>query len=283
MISRSTFSFFSFVLLLILPFSLGKVDLIPIPGVVFEVEVTYTDGQATNESTVLVDNGNIAMTFNPDQSGENEGRVIFRSDRKEMVVVDDTEKVYYLIDEAAMKNISGQLNDVQRQIEERIKDLPKEQQDAVRKMLEEQMGGSALGGGPKTKSELRKTSTRETKNGYPCVKYQKFTDERLTSELWVTDWDNIEGSSEAKKAFVGLKDFFSDLQEALSNFPGADFGAIGETGFEAFEEGFPVITRSFDENGDLESESILKSASRRSLDPADFEPPAGYKRKSMGE
>ena len=53
---------------------------------------------------------------------------------------------------------------------------------------------------------------------------------------------------------------------------------------EAFEEidGFPVVSRSFGAGGELEDETVLKSASRRTLDPGEFEPPAGYQRRSMG-
>ncbi len=61
---------------------------------------------------------------------------------------------------------------------------------------------------------------------------------------------------------------------------GAD---LEESIFESFDQvdGFPVVTREFDPDGNLESESLLRSAQRRTLDPAEFEPPAGYKRQSI--
>ncbi len=46
-------------------------------------------------------------------------------------------------------------------------------------------------------------------------------------------------------------------------------------------DGFPVVTRNF-AGGELESESTLRSAEERDLDPDAFEPPKGYRLRSMG-
>ena len=45
--------------------------------------------------------------------------------------------------------------------------------------------------------------------------------------------------------------------------------------------GFPVVAREFDDNGEFEGMSALKSATRQTLKPEDFEPPAGYKRQDL--
>jgi len=45
--------------------------------------------------------------------------------------------------------------------------------------------------------------------------------------------------------------------------------------------GFPVVTREFGDDGSLEHIVRLKSSTRCTLEPATFEPPAGYKRKDM--
>ncbi len=47
--------------------------------------------------------------------------------------------------------------------------------------------------------------------------------------------------------------------------------------------GFPVVTREFDDyDGSLEGETALRSARRQTLDPDAFEPPKGYRLRSMG-
>ena len=46
-------------------------------------------------------------------------------------------------------------------------------------------------------------------------------------------------------------------------------------------DGFPVVTRDF-EGGELESETVLESVTERDLDPDAFEPPKGYRLRTMG-
>ena len=73
-------------------------------------------------------------------------------------------------------------------------------------------------------------------------------------------------------------------KELTSAFESGPFGSqAGETPFEHMNEidGFPVVTRNF-AGGELESESTLRSAEERDLDPDAFEPPKGYRLRSMG-
>ena len=46
-------------------------------------------------------------------------------------------------------------------------------------------------------------------------------------------------------------------------------------------DGYPVVTRDF-EGGELESETVLRSVTERDLDPDAFEPPKGYRLRTMG-
>jgi hypothetical protein len=98
-------------------------------------------------------------------------------------------------------------------------------------------------------------------------------------ELWVTEWDNIEGGTEAAQLFQEMSEFFTQMLDSLPKF--ADQG--GDEVLEHMRElnGFPVATKEFDENGSLKIDSSLQSAKRQTLDPSTFEPPAGYKRQEM--
>ena len=100
-------------------------------------------------------------------------------------------------------------------------------------------------------------------------------------ELWVTDWSNVEGSEETVEAFQEMADFMNELLSAIpmDQAPGGLADSIAAQMKEL--DGFPVVTREFGDGGGLESESTLRSADRRTLDPAEFEPPAGYKRREM--
>lgn len=139
---------------------------------------------------------------------------------------------------------------------------------------------SAMGKSPKR--EVKKTSERGTHQGYPCVKYEVFLDGKKRQELWVTEWDNIDGGGEAAEAFRIMGLFFEEIKNSIPNLPGGDMG--GDQNFiEDLKAlgGFPVVTRDFSDDGTLQGETALRSSKRQTLDPDAFEPPAGYKRRSM--
>jgi hypothetical protein len=114
------------------------------------------------------------------------------------------------------------------------------------------------------------------------VKYEVFRDGRKTREMWVTDWKNVEAGSESAAVFEDMASFFHEMMENLPDFGGGGPGPDDNV-FEHMKElgGFPVVTREFAEDGSLEGESVLRSALRRTIDPDEFEPPAGYKRQEM--
>ena len=259
------------------------------PGVVFEIEVKdygHTPPK-TDMMEVMVEGPNIVIPVSSNEGQVDNGKMIFRGDRGakgEVTVVDGENKSYYVMDGTEMAGMSKQLSEAQKMMEEAMKNLTKEQREAIAKAS--QHGGPSLPGmgKPQSKPEVRKTSDRGEKQGYPCVKYEVFRDEKKIREVWTTAWDNIDGGEEAKGAFKGMGDFFTALWESIPAMTGGgnSFGRQNPYTVMNFENGFPVVSRGFGENGELEEESWLKGTRRQQIDPADFEPPSGYKRMSMG-
>ncbi len=263
---------------------LGSLLLLTSPvgaGVVYEIEVKDHDSSPPKTESIeaAVEGRHIKMGVASGGRGS-QGEMIFRGDRREMIVVDHDDKSYTVVDEASMREVAGQVSGVMSQIQEALKDVPADQRAMVEAMMKKRMPQAAAPQRPVT--ELRKTGDRETHAGYPCVRYDVLVDGRKTQELWVTDWDNIEGGEEMVGAFEDMADFFKELMDAMPDF-GQKGSGIGDNAFEHMKElgGFPVVTREFDAGGGLDDESTLRSAKRRTLDPAEFEPPAGYKRRSM--
>ncbi len=258
-------------------------------GVVYEIETKDHEHSPpmTETTEVAVEGPRIYMSVAPGRKG-GQGKMIFRGDRGdngEVIVTDDDDKSYYVMDDATVEALAGQVGAAMGAMQEALKNLPKEQRDAIEKAMKEggMPGGMGSIGGPKRSApEVRKTGERATHAGYPCVKYEVVRDGRKIRELWVTDWSNVEGGGEAREAFAGLIGFFQAMIDSLPELPGGADPFDGVDSYaESFGNGFPVVTRSFDEGGDLAEESTLRSARRRSLDPSEFEPPAGYKRRTM--
>ena len=87
-------------------------------------------------------------------------------------------------------------------------------------------------------------------------------------------------------SFESLSGFVQELLDSLSSLGGMAGGLASQFDVDSFAfmkdlDGFPVVTQEFGGDGSLESESVLRSAERRTLDPADFEPPKGYRLQQM--
>lgn len=258
-------------------------------GAVFKVETTYSSGDKSQSSEMSVNNGNLKMEISSDQ--RDSGDAIYRGDRRQMVMVDHDNKTYMVIDKEAIENIGGQvqgqLAGAMKEMEKQLEKLDPKQREMVEKMMKGRMPavtgeGSAA---PRQVTEYRKTSQRETHQGYPCVKYEVVRGDEKVREIWVTDWNNVEGSDEVLDAFKDMASFYEELMDSIGKMTGG-FGAGvfgGENPMESFAkiDGFPVVTRNF-EGGELESEAVLESVVQRDLDPDAFEPPKGYRLRTMG-
>jgi len=248
-------------------------------GVVFEVETKDHKSGDSGHIQAFVAGENLKMLITSGGNVES-NEMIFRGDRREMVVVDHGNQSYLTIDEPMIKSIGEQLGDVEAKMLEALKNVPPEQRAMMEKMMKGRMPPqSASPARPKV--ELRRTSESDTKNGYPCVKYEVTRDGRKTREIWVTQWDNVEGGAEAAAAFEAMAEFYAQMRDSMPRF-GADENK-NDNPFEHMKEmnGFPILTYEYSSDGSLVGESALTSSTDRSVAPEEFEPPSGYSQRQM--
>jgi hypothetical protein len=278
-------------------------------GVVFQLETTHHSGSGarkTQSSQMSVEKPNLKMEILPEKdalSEEVQGDMVFRGDRRQMLAVDHKSRSYMVIDEAGVRAMSDQMRarmggqtggamgdqmqQAMRELDEKLKGLDPRQREMIERMLKGRMG--SMGGPPATPKRpqlaYRQTHERATKQNYPCTKYEVWRDGEKIRELWVTAWQNIRYGKEVRSVFKEMSAFHRDLMAALQDVagPGAGFFDSDRNPMESFSrvDGFPVVTRSF-EGGELESETVLESVTERDLDPDAFEPPNGYRLRTMG-
>lgn len=246
------------------------------PGVVFKLEVKATPAASATVMTATVEGPNVKMEV---PAAEGQGRVdmVFRGDRKEMVMIDHSRQAFMVMDQATMKQATDQIGAAMSAVQEQLKNMPPEQ----RAMMEEMMKGRGMAmpaAAPVV--EVRRTSERAKQSGYDAVKYEMVRDGNVQRVLWITDWSNVAGAEEARAAFEGMAAFMTELTAGLppmmSNVTQDAFGHMKELG------GFPVLTIELDEAGQPAGETRLVSATSQSV-PADaFDPPAGYRQQSIG-
>ncbi|MCP5179058.1 MAG: hypothetical protein H6993_14125 [Pseudomonadales bacterium] len=262
-----------------------EVSAVSVEGKLLKMEIQAdpdapTPHQGRSSATAKAGNGTSAGLAAGSSVGSNVsgGDMLFNGHRREMKVVDHRDGSYMVIDMNAIKQIAGQTNNAMSQLGEALKNVPDDKRAMIAEMMKQRMPQAAAA--PKrSTSELRGTGETGTKNGYQAVKYEVWQDGRKRREMWVTDWSSIEGGAQAREAFNSLAEFFKELKDAIPKFGESNKNAS----FEHMKElgGFPVLTREFNRGGELESENALRSARRATLNPEDFEPPAGYKRQAM--
>jgi len=251
-------------------------------GAVLETETTeyHVDPPAVGTTDMLAEGVLLRIEIDSVSSDE-DGLVIYRGDRKEMIAADTERLEYYVIDEQAMNQMAGQFSDAMKEMQEQLKSMPPEQRAMAEQMMKQRMPG--LRPAQESPSTLRKTGESDTINGYDCEFYEVLKQGRKTRDMCVAKWSDIEGGREAADAMIGLGQFFESMREAFSKAAGSDFMGEQREIFAHMRElgGYPVYSRDYDDAGTLERESSLKSSRSETIDAAQFEPPEGYRRREM--
>lgn len=253
-----------------------------IAGAVLKTETReyHVDPPAVGTTTMLADGGLLRVEINSVSSAE-DGLIIFRGDREEMIVADSERLEYYVIDEQTMNQMAAQVSDAMKQMDEMMKTLPPDQRAMAEQMMKQQM--PALQSKPEAPSTLQKTGKTDTINGYDCEYYEVFRGGKRTREMCVAKWGDIDGGSEAVDAMIGMGKFFETMHDAFASASGTDFMGKQQEIFAHMRQlgGYPVYAKDYSDSGALEGESTLKSSHSESIESAMFEAPKGYRRQEM--
>ena len=249
-------------------------------GVVFHIETTFPNRteMSPRSGTMIVEGNKLKMTT--DQTGNAQPTVIYRGDREEILLINHGDRTWRAMDKATMINLGQQINpaieQMQKRMEEALKNMPPERRAMMEKMFAGQGVGPAMMG-KKMDVQIRKTGESQTINGYPCVKFETWQGSEKMAEHWVTDWKRVPGSQEAQDVFQDMAAFSQEVWQGAfkgNGGPAAFFESIGKM------EGYPVMTRIFS-NGNLVSESRLTGVEKQQVSEKEFNPPKDYVKKDF--
>ncbi len=247
-------------------------------GVVYEIEVTdHTTSPASTSGNHISVEGSLLKMDATSGSDKMDGEMIYRGDRREMVIVNNEDNTYFVLNEEQMRALAAQINQAMSAVDQALAAVPEGQREKMREMMNKRM---PMEMDQREPAELKKTGETDTINGYPCVRYEVWRGGIRQRELWVTSWKNIEGGADTVQAFEDMSAFFKEMLDSLPQMGDRSFA---DSAFEHLKEmgGMPVLTREFADDGSLENESMLNSARKQAFDPDEFEPPKNYKRKDM--
>ena len=233
-------------------------------GVVLELEKKV--GKENVRATVYLEGNKMRVE---DKSAKGTAVMIFDGDQKKMYVLQTAEKKYTEMGETELKKMKEQLEQIRKQMAERIKTLPPDQ----RKKMEELMARNGLVNSPEKEQALRFEKMGKTKTyvGLSCEMYRIIEEDKPAEENCIVPW-----SSDVlmKKDLEGIE----SMRKLFANTLGGGRQRAGIWQIAQYP-GFPVYRERKLPDGGKEIEE-LKSLSRKPIAPERFKVPAGYKKEA---
>ncbi len=237
-------------------------------GVVIEMEVRESGaGGSPPVNTIYAEDQMLRMDSREPESGSMS--MVFRD--QALWMMDHDKKECRTIDKAGMEQIGSQIGGMLQQMEAELAKLPPDQRAMMEKMLKENLPAGMPGPGAPRKLEI---GGAETIGQYKCTLHTLYSGDEKVWDVCAAAEGLPAGAAEAMAAFEGMSEFAEPLREVFRKGP---FAGMIETPFNSMKEidGMPVRVRGYKE-GQVVSESTLKSITSRDLDDAMFSVPEGY-------
>lgn len=194
-------------------------------------------------------------------------------DAQTLTQVDYKERYYFTATvQEYVQTFRGAMSGVMKEMQEALKGMSAED----RKVMEQMMPQQAQPDCREPRTELRKTGQQTTVAGYPATRYDLLEDGKAASELWIakgiTAWRELDGKK--------LERFMAQMAK-LAGCPGQGrrVASGADQSWKLAGEGYPV--RTVERRGGTMVEVV--KAERRAIPAEEFQPPAGFARKSLRE
>ena len=190
-------------------------------------------------------------------SSNESGGMIYNEARQEIIAIDHDRQEYYVITQEQMNLMAGQVEQAMQQMEAALAEMPPEQREFAKKMMEARM--------PVRKTDtsntvLRATGESDTIAGYECDNYDVMNGENRVRDICITPWEDFPEGQEVAGAMKELGKFFESMREAFSNAGGLDLMDRQKDliGYMNELNGYPVRSRDYNAAGEIERELELR-------------------------
>ncbi len=250
--------------------SLGPIAALAVPGVAINLEVTQT-GSAPVQQQIHI----VGQSIKVDIKGDRNGSVIFRGGTDELVTIDHDKKEYMRVDKASLDRMAATVSGAVSQVDSVLANLPEEQRVMLEGILKDKLPTSSA---PPKRPLLRSTGKRAVNGGQDTRQIEVLVDGVKRSEFWVAAWTGIDARVKA-----AVEDMSGFMQGVMDKLPASMTESIKTSGYEVIGElgGMPMLTREFDEQGQVAVESKVTSILNVDVDVSGFNPPATYSQKSL--
>ncbi len=240
-------------------------------GLVLDYETKNDAGEATGVMRVYLDGPKMRVEHAADG-----GVMIYDHAAQQMFILEDEEKRYTAMDEAAMAAIGGQVDAARAEFEEQLKSMPPEQREMVQKMMGDRL---AMLNAEVPEISLKKSDQVESVQGKDCVRYDVMVGDVKQAEHWVAQFKDVDVERQDLAPMRGMAEFFgamfSKLPQGLMSQARGTFEGLAEI------DGFPVKMVSFNQGALRETMSFVE-ATRTEVAPELFTVPEGYTEQKLG-
>jgi len=254
-------------------------------------EVVRTGGQTERHRQLLQSNRIKTVTFDGDKITQS---VVMDLDAQTILHVDHADRVYTIATATeyaemmkqgleAAGQMGGQMAQQLKEMEKELKNLPPEQRRQIEAMMKQAQPPGTRQGTSASKPEdcaadkvdIKGTGKRVSVAGYDATGYQLFTNGKLDSEVFIAPAITAIREIDPAK----LERMMREIVQAMPQCPprGQLLGA--DPVWKLMKDGYPV--RSVDQGGGSVTE--VTKAESRSIAASEFQPPAGFARKTLKE
>lgn len=229
-----------------------------------DTRIEYVDQDSGETATeFLIKDGKVRMN----DPGE-KGYTLYDHETNTLTFVDHGEQTYTEMDEAAMEEMSRQVNTAMKEMRSQMEQMTPEQ----RAMMEQMMGGTMDSGKSMFEMEVERTGNKQKRAGYECEQVFFSVGSMARTELCVIDPDKIDMPAADRRALDGMQEQMRVMADKMTESLGVnftfDFDSLG---------GLPVYMKGEKEP----TAQVLEDVSHDKLDASEFDVPEGYREDEM--
>lgn len=246
-------------------------------GVVIEMSERGSRGpQASVLQKLYVQNGN-ARIESLDSSGRLAGLMFFKNDS--LIMVEQSEKAYYVIDRPAIAQIAKSMNASMNQMQAELSRLPPEQRAMMEQMMGKMGGGSAMPAPAKAAAapQFRNTGQGSKVAGQSCTIWEMSESGSVAQQLCVVPMKSVPGHRELMTVMERMSKLMLEFRKAMPQMP------VASSGLETTSDvnGFPVLMKDYQGGRPTGREVELVKWAEQNIPASLFEIPAGYRQRDL--
>lgn len=252
-------------------------------GVIVITQSSFSDPTDTSNMTVRVEDDR--MRIDTEKNGKIE-KIIFRGDKQLMWIIDSESKTYRELSVKEMEDVSKQLSDAQKRMEEQLSQLPPEQREMMKKMMEQQGVAfqKVFEQPPVEKTIYTLSKSGQQVGQWVTDQYVGKVKGKTQEEVWLAKIEQMKLQKEFNTLSESMSQFFQKMFKKMPISQVPDFGIMDAKSRmeEGLGDGFPVQTINY-VGGVPTHKSTVHSIKEERIPASFFEVPAGYEKKRIME